>query len=66
MKDFLYISGNIIGLFVIITVFLILPLTYWEGSVRSEYLKEQQGITTPWYKAAMLPDTAYVVAEESE
>jgi hypothetical protein len=38
----------------LIVVFIGLPITYLEGSAKSEYLKQAKNINLPWYQAAYL------------
>lgn len=33
---------------------IITPIMYLEGSAKSSWIKEQRGISMPWYKAAFL------------
>jgi len=33
---------------------LCLPITYLDGSAKSAYIKQAQGLTVPWYRATFL------------
>lgn len=50
-------------IFLIFILALIIPFAYFEGSARSDFLKETKDIEIVWYKAAFLPDTVFINGE---
>ena len=49
MKDILHVT-----LIMIIICFISIPFLWLEGNAKSDYLKQSQGISLPWYKACFL------------
>ena len=66
MHDFqefiVFMTLGILALFFVLGVF-ITPIMYLDGTAKSEWLLKEQGIESPWYRAAFLPETIFTKAD---
>ena len=54
MRDFLnFIIPPVIGITLLMTILLI-PIMYFDGCAKSEYLRQAEGVSLPWYRACWL------------
>lgn len=54
MKQLILIIGSIMLACVVCMAILISPIAYFDGSAKSDWLKQTRGVDIPWYRATWL------------
>ena len=54
MKEELAIIGIVAAFLAVAVSLIITPIAYFDGSAKSDWLKQTRGIEIPWYRATWL------------
>ena len=54
MKEPILIFSGIMLACVVLIALLITPIAYFDGSAKSDWLKQTRGVDIPWYRATWL------------